>query len=83
MRENASKDSIHYVYICKKLEGADALCEENWPAVEAQIKKEEIDEDNILDDSYDNEEDEELEEGQRIISAHQAATTKEEEDQVV
>lgn len=39
--------------MCKKLEGADELCEQKWPEVEAEIKKEENDEDDIMDDSED------------------------------
>lgn len=64
-RENVSKESIHYVYVCKKIEGAEKQCEENWAAVETQIRKEELDEDNILDDSDDDEEEEEGEGGQK------------------
>ena len=56
VRENAPKESVHYVYLCKKLEGAEQVSEENWPHVEAQIKKEELDEENILYDSEDDEE---------------------------
>ena len=56
VRDNAPKESIHYVYVCRKLEGADQVSEENWAAVETQIKKEELDEDNILHDSEDDEE---------------------------
>ena len=32
--------STHWVYICKKLEGADQKCEENWESVVAFIKSE-------------------------------------------
>ena len=55
--------TIHYVYMCKKLEGADEQCELKWAEVEAEIKKEENDENDIMDDSED-EEDEERPEGQ-------------------
>jgi ubiquinone/menaquinone biosynthesis C-methylase UbiE len=27
--------SIHYVYVCRKIEGADDVAAENWPDVEA------------------------------------------------
>ena len=50
-----SKESVHYVYVCKKIEGAEIQCEENWSAVVEQIKKEELDEDNMLDDSDEDE----------------------------
>jgi hypothetical protein len=35
--------SVHYVYVCTKLEGADEQAEAQWPTVEAEIKKEEND----------------------------------------
>ena len=47
--------TIHYVYMCRKLEGADELCEQKWAEVEAEIKKEENDENDIMDDSEDEE----------------------------
>eukprot|EP00347_Sterkiella_histriomuscorum_P015715 403355957 len=49
-----SQDAVHYVYVCKKQEGADEQCEENWTQVEQQIKKEEND--DLLEDSDDEEE---------------------------
>ena len=55
--------TIHYVYMCKKLEGADEQCELKWAEVEAEIKKEENDENAIMDDTEE-EEDEERPEGQ-------------------
>lgn len=35
VRENPSKESIHFVYVCKKQEGGDQQAEAQWPAVEA------------------------------------------------
>jgi hypothetical protein len=35
------KDSIHFVYVNKKLEGADEHCEINWPNVAEEIFEEE------------------------------------------
>ena len=42
--------------MCRKLEGADELCEQKWAEIEAEIKKEENDENDIMDDSEDEEE---------------------------
>ena len=43
---------MHYVYVCRKLAGADEQCLQLWGQVEAQIKKEEIEIDNdLLEDS--------------------------------
>ncbi|TNV85338.1 hypothetical protein FGO68_gene2225 [Halteria grandinella] len=61
MRENPSKESVHYVYVCAKQEGADEQSAQYWAAVEAQIRKEEVDDENIMDDSYDEEEEEQAE----------------------
>ncbi len=35
------KDSIHYVYVNKKLEGADEHCEKYWSKVHEEIFEEE------------------------------------------
>mmetsp|Transcript_33419 Transcript_33419/g.32467 ORF Transcript_33419/g.32467 Transcript_33419/m.32467 type:complete len:127 (+) Transcript_33419:418-798(+) len=51
-----SKDSIHYVYILRKQEGADEQCALNWPTVEAQVKKEQ-EEEELYNESDDDDED--------------------------
>ncbi len=68
-QQKDSHPSIHYVYICIKIEGADEQALAKWDEVEAQIKKEEqADEDDLMNDSSeDNEEDRELKEGEEIM----------------
>ncbi|CDW72686.1 UNKNOWN [Stylonychia lemnae] len=49
-----SQDAVHYVYVCKKQEGAEEQCAINWAQVQQQIKKEECD--DLLEDSDQDEE---------------------------
>ena len=42
---NEETGNLHYVYLCRKKEGADEVCEENWDEVEENLNKEDQDED--------------------------------------
>lgn len=59
-KDSKDQQSVHFVYVCKKIEGAEAHCAANWDAVEAQIRKEELDEDegDLLGDDEEEEEEE-------------------------
>ena len=46
------------MFVCKKLPDADEVCEANWKEVEAQIKKEELEDEDLLYDDEDDEEEE-------------------------
>jgi hypothetical protein len=37
--EEEDPEKLHYVYICKKLPGADVVCETSWPATEEFLRK--------------------------------------------
>ena len=42
--EDAKEDACHYIYLCKKRPDADKVAAQNWPIVEAQLKKAEEEE---------------------------------------
>ena len=55
IKSQASKESSHYVYVLRKVEGADEKCNLFWPEVEQTIKKEEEDE-NLMNEHEEDEE---------------------------
>ena len=36
---NENTENKHFVYLCRKLEGADEICEENWKEVEELLSE--------------------------------------------
>lgn len=50
---NEGTDNPHYVYLCKKKEGADEICAENWREVEESLCEE--DQDDLHSDNEDEE----------------------------
>ena len=38
--EEAKEEKSHYIYVCRKMEGADQMAAERWEEVVAQLRKE-------------------------------------------
>ena len=50
-----AKEKMHYVYICKKKEGADEVSDENFPKVFYELEKQEMMEEELMyDDEFQN-----------------------------
>jgi hypothetical protein len=46
--EATKEEKSHYIYVCRKLPGAEQICKDNWEKVIAQLKREQDEEAKML-----------------------------------
>ena len=54
--EEAKEEKSHFIYVCRKLPGADEACTDNWDKVVSQLKREAEEEAQALVDACEEEE---------------------------